>query len=195
MTTEPVALYINNDRGFKVGDLSEVDSGNDWFWESNSLYLYSTVDPDTLNDPGIEATNRACIIFDGDSHLTVDGLHIIKGQDWGICFVDESNENIVQNCIIEYSGLVGIGCNDKAGNNSIGNLIRNNTIRYNGQNGVYLGQRAYDWIVDGNTVYDNCENLDIHTANGGGGIKAGGNLYQISGGHVIQNNIVFLTAS
>jgi len=192
-TTEPVALFIDGVRGLKVAALVDVDSGNDWYWEANDLYLYSTVDPDTLSDPGVEATRKNGVDLGTNSanYVTIDGLHITKCQNFGVYLADESNNNIIQNCTIEYTGLVGISCNDGAGNNTTGIQILNNIIRYNGQNGIYAGQRSYSWTIDGNTVYDNCKNQDEEAEDGGGGIKAGGNVGHLSGGHIIQNNISY----
>lgn len=192
-TSEPVALYIDGTRGFKrdvVGNLADV---NDWCWDSDDLYLKAESDPDGLSDPGVEATRRMGVKLEDKQYITIESLHLIKCNWQAIKIWDGATNIIIDDCEIGPTGYAGIACNATGMTNCTDIIIRYCDVHDCGVTGIELGPSAYDWIVEYNDVYDNCENEDEHEENGGGGIKIGGGSSNPdeSGGHIVQYNNVY----
>lgn len=55
----PSQIRFNTTSGTQVNSQAEVDSANEWYWTSNTLYVYSTSDPATAyTSPGINQTDN-----------------------------------------------------------------------------------------------------------------------------------------
>ena len=79
LTTDPGAVFFDGVYGIEAVTL---DSGRDWNWSANVLYVYSTSDPDTAyTDPGIEAAIREfCIDGSDQEYLTFQNLTLEKAR-------------------------------------------------------------------------------------------------------------------
>ncbi len=75
LTTEPRAVYLNGTKGTEQTAKASVDAANEWFWQADVLYVYSTTDPDTaFTNPGIEAVLRHGIDINGKDYVTVNNI-------------------------------------------------------------------------------------------------------------------------
>lgn len=151
VTTEPFVVAFDGVRGTKVASAVACDSARKWYWASNTLYAYSTSDPDTAyTSPGIEpyARQYAAEVI-GKSWATFDGLNFVGGQNSGgdtdiresgaglsieIPAADATYQGFtVQNCTFTHSGGVGLQAwmewmESTGGRTATGLSILNNTF-------------------------------------------------------------------
>jgi len=79
-STEPNQVFFDDVRGTKAASLGAIDAVNEWFWDSNVLYIYHTQDPD--GDIVIEAGIRnSCVELGDKNYLIIDGLDLCGGND------------------------------------------------------------------------------------------------------------------
>lgn len=58
-TDATTQVRFNTTNGSEVGSIGEVNSANEWFYSSGTMYAYSTSDPDTAyTSPGINVTDN-----------------------------------------------------------------------------------------------------------------------------------------
>ena len=111
--TEPNLVFFDGTEGNAQTVLADVDSENDWFWQDDVLYVYSTTDPDTAyTSPGIEAGVRnSCVSVADKNYVTLDGLHIQHANGTsssGVGATGTTTNLTVQNCSIDYIAGAGI---------------------------------------------------------------------------------------
>jgi len=180
---EPSQVWFDGVKGTKKTSLINLDTDKDWYWDANVLYQYSTSDPDArYTSPGTEASLQGWgINLDNKSYIVIDGLTIKRSKAYGIGFINDSHNNIVQNSTITQCSADGISFwkNSGSGNDLItGNLIydnyqsgisaringhnassghevivSNNTVSYNGEYGIYAFGNY--WIIEKNLVHHN----------------------------------------
>jgi len=85
LTTEPYQVFIDGTLGTRVGSVAAVNSTDEWYWESDVLYIYYTEDPDGAID--VEATIRDGINLNGKDYIDIGNLNIVKANkgvniDW-----------------------------------------------------------------------------------------------------------------
>jgi hypothetical protein len=74
--TKPLQVIVDGARGTEKATKAELASNNDWFWEANVLYLYSTDDPASKV---VEAQRRTYgIRITAKSYVTLTDLYISK---------------------------------------------------------------------------------------------------------------------
>ncbi len=204
--TVNIKPYIIIVDGLVLGEMQSsagaVDSSGDWFWVSNILYLYSATDP---NNRTIEGGARTYAInCNSKDYLMMDGLCLYGANSDAISAISTDHStfknltvknnfgkmgnfnggnNTIDSCIIEYNGSYGLLW---AGGN---NIIRYNTIRYNGwrTNDKYVsGLNGQD---NGTSIYENI----IHDNAAGGGDAYAQGLYVDAGATNtdVYNNVVY----
>jgi len=155
LTTEPTMVFFDGTYGTNEDTLGNVDAENEWHWAANTLYVYSTSDPDTAyTDPGIEASQRIPVNLSAQSYVTIDGLTVIHSDpQWspgirvwsgsnnivqnctarycrvGIDII-ESDDCVVDNCIAEYCTGVGINAHGDSETQIDNFELKNSTARY-----------------------------------------------------------------
>jgi len=192
LTTEPNQVFFDGTRGNKQTSLNDVDSANDWYWDSNVLYVYYTEDPDGA--VSIEASVRATLIdFNEKNYITVYGL-TVKHANGDAIFIDGDNF-VIQNCtsiynynsnIVVWGATASITAGTISSNTSsysqtgqgifigyssagpTGITVEYNIVNNNGTEagdcGIYLN-RADSNIIRFNNVYSNYDN-NIQFQNG-----------------------------
>lgn len=130
--TDPTMVFFNGTLGIEEANEASLNAENEWFWEANVLYVYSTSDPDTAyTDPGIEATKRNYGITATDkSYITIDGLRIENTISHGIyvaCSAGDVTYWIIDNVNIREVGEGGIYFN-AASKNTYHLTVQNSTI-------------------------------------------------------------------
>ena len=148
---------------------SNLINNFDWFWESNTLYLYDSAgDPDSRSTPGVEAGQRgSAFVASGKSYLTISDITTKHGNgrsihltncsnvvvdsvtsEWSFldgilvdCSADYSDVTI-QDGVFRYNGVQGIACTCAASSSTISDILVTRNQCY--ENGVYQG----DWEND-----------------------------------------------
>lgn len=159
------------------GDLN-VDK--EWCWASNTLYQYSTSDPDTrYKSPGTEAIMRYNFSnTSGQDYITLDGVTATKGV-YGIYDGGNGTNLVIKNSTLTFNRYDGIIINGSGSTNltfdnnvmhdnyrhgilvagSNGAKITNNTS-YNHNSidfdcGIAVSNKADGYMIDNNTTYKN----------------------------------------
>jgi len=114
LDTEAFQVFFDGITGNTQTAAKDVDSENDWFWEGNVLYVYSTTDPDgAYDDPGIEASVRDNgIKVYGKNYITIESIEGIYAHRANFEIVTSSatpiSNFIIDNVTSTYAGLWGI---------------------------------------------------------------------------------------
>jgi len=183
LATGPNIVFFDGTKG--TNDVTP-DTDYDWYYDSNTLYIYSTYDPDTAyTDPGIETAKRDGFRLDNKDYITIQNLHMTHADWHGIKLQNGASNVIIDTCTIDYCRVDGICCNDSDGPAIDSVTIQNCTVSYCDETGVSVGQYATNWTIYNNNV-QYCDESGVNSASG---IGVWGNN-ATSGGHIIQNNIV-----
>ena len=88
LNSQPQVVLFDGVLGIPVASKAAIDQPTEWFWQSNLLYTYGTVNP-TSTYAAIEAAVRptndeAVINFNGKSWVAVDGVDVKVSNDVGI---------------------------------------------------------------------------------------------------------------
>jgi len=141
--TEPkLNVFFNGKKGTKKSSKANLSSEYDWYWESNTLYVYSTSDPDIVyTNPGIEAPKRDdCITINNDNYITIDGLDLKYANcanTWNAgIYIYNGTGITIKNCTIQYITRRAINISDRASTNTI---IDDCDIHHNGAMGLNEG--------------------------------------------------------
>lgn len=150
----PQKVWFNNTLGTPKSSTRALTGPNEWYWNSGTLYVYSTTNPATAyTSPGIEAA-----IFDGvyitTSYITINGISTTKGY-YGVQVNASSNLNSVNilNGTHSYEGGSGIWYTTYSNHSISGGTIQGNTVHDVGGNGIGLNY-ADHITVSSNTVYN-----------------------------------------
>lgn len=160
VTTEPKVLLFEGVRGQKKTSVSTLSSERDWFWDSNTLYVYATSNPDTLYiSYGVEAMARNHGIYAfGKSHITIQDLNITGGNSYPIIFAwnGAGSNIIVQRCTASYGGNTGIWfVQNHATEKVINILVDSCTVFENGNSGICFDKGINTVTVSNNIVHHN----------------------------------------
>jgi len=170
LTTEPHQVFFDGVRGNKQSSMDDVDSQYDWYWDSNTLYVYSTSDPNTVyTNPGIEASVRNyCITGTTKIYITIDGIDIKYSNLNGIGAFTNSTNWTIQNIDASYNYGAGIQIGEGGDNVYIDSC----TSAYNYSDGIGIGGTV-DTAVDSVTITGCTLNNNLwRTGAGGAGIWA-----------------------
>jgi parallel beta-helix repeat protein len=137
LNTEPHNVFFNGTEGtHEAGSCpGDLNTDQEWCWDSNVLYQYSATDPDSrYTSPGTEATQRDTVISaDGKSYITIDGLQLEKTngtvEGHGNVLLDDCQYITLQNNKIYYGGMSNISAL-KSGGTSSHITIDSNELKY-----------------------------------------------------------------
>ncbi|GAH37517.1 unnamed protein product, partial [marine sediment metagenome] len=110
LATEPRCVWLDGNFGDKKTSIGELADEYDWYHDgSNTLYVYSTSDPDTAyTSPGIEAAERNNGVYASNkNYLLFQNLHIKQTAQEGFYFNVSDNVEINSCTTIEtfYAGI------------------------------------------------------------------------------------------
>jgi len=206
-TTEAHNVWFNGTRGNEKPSLANVNSTNDWYWNSNVLYVYSTSDPDTAyTSPGIESQSRGYSIYVlSKYYINIENFHVEKSKHpiglantnyinvdsctlthgSSATYIDNSDNTLFNNCTVSYfyyeSGYAdGGGIGFHVGD-SANLIISNNTISYCDAYGI----AAVTANVTGGRIYGNT----IHHCAIGSSLEPYGIFMNGTNFNVYQNEI------
>jgi parallel beta-helix repeat protein len=143
---------------------------------------------DVLVDGFVVQNYHDDIVLSGATDNVVRGNETMLAADHdGIELVSNSHRNLVERNVA-HDNLQNLGCGISAGGGSSDNVIRNNVVFHNANNGILLGGSLLGAagpgnVIERNSVFDNGK--PVSGANRGTGI-----LNAVSPGSVIQYNDV-----
>jgi parallel beta-helix repeat protein len=154
--TQPQQVFMNGAFGDRKANRGQLLDDRDWYWESNHLYVYSSVgDPDSVfTAPGIEASTRGnCIGFGGQDYVIFEGLTVRHSNFVGFRGWNPGSHVTIKNCVAEWNWEVGIDLNANTIYDSI--IIEDTIARNNGTGGIALLGPARNSILRRNSCYGN----------------------------------------
>ena len=146
ITKEPKLCYFDGSRGKVEASINDLDSDNEWYWNSGILYVYSASDPDTkYTNPGIEAGYREhCIAGLGKRYVIIKNIQVTKaslssifangGKNWTVyaCTMTETGED---GSSFNQASIRFHECSDStASNNTITDVYGDGIYTYNTSN-------------------------------------------------------------
>jgi len=145
ITTEPKVVILDKTIGSHKSSIVNCSSANDWYWDSNILYFYSTTDPDTKT---VEAGKRdnAILVDMSIDYISIDGINVQGANAYAI--LSNANYTIIQNCTAEFS-YEGFRTYSSADNTTASNC----TVQHIRYRGIQFGDTGKA-IIDGCTITD-----------------------------------------
>jgi len=109
ITTQPKIVIFDGTIGVYQTSQWNLSNTEEWHWDSNTLYVYSTSDPDTAyTSPGVEVGQRERNIYIPNlSYITIENLHL-KGANGSGIYSYQSNHIDIQDITIESIGHFGM---------------------------------------------------------------------------------------
>ena len=155
VTTEPHVVIYNTGK-LVLGDFNNLRR-NEWYWQSNKLYINVGEDPHIGT---LEAAQRnQCLDIYNVKNVTVKEMTFESGNmpNFGNIYVDGTSSNItVSNCESRYSSGSGIFFGQNPGGN---NIIQNCKFYGNERNGIDSWKHNSSFgsatVIKGNEIYAN----------------------------------------
>ncbi|UCE73642.1 MAG: right-handed parallel beta-helix repeat-containing protein, partial [Methanomassiliicoccales archaeon] len=186
---EPSQIFFNGVRGNKQTSPTKIISEYDWYWDNGFLCVYSVSNPDTAYaNQGVEisdSSGESCITVNGKDYITIENLELKNPQCHGINIWNSDN-CIIQDCLISRTTKRGIYAGCGTGNHSNYGTIRRNTIHHCGvelstpEHGIYIDKGCNSWKIYKNEVYS-CWNSGI--------MILGNNDVKIYQNYLHENNV------
>ncbi|MFZ2153653.1 MAG: choice-of-anchor Q domain-containing protein [Candidatus Moraniibacteriota bacterium] len=193
VATQPNVVIFDTTLGTNETSIENLTDANQWYWNSNLLYIYSTTDPATAyTAPGIQVGKRGqAIRIEDKNYITIQDLQVegANRTDYGgnIFFFGASNPHhlIVDRVISRFSALNGIAVNTNGFSTAGSHLIQNSIVHHNMWGGIAVVADAADTslapsIIQYNQVYSN--NFD--------GITLGGNYWTTQYNTIYDNGLI-----
>lgn len=162
-----------------------------WFWDTGTSRVYVYDNPAGFTT--WEFSNRAYGIYiNVKDYITVQDITVQKANVDGIRFASPTTHNTVTGVTSTYNYGNGIrSVWDSGTNGSTYISVTNNTVSYNGSNGIYSHRFGTNWTVSNNTVTNNCS-IDTTSPAGTAGIHffQMPDLTVLDAHHLIEHNIV-----
>lgn len=168
VTTEPEQVFFNGTRGTKEVDEASLSAENEWFWDSNVLYVYSTSDPDNdYTDPGIEAGSRdQCFLILNHEYIDVDEITVKNSNQYGLQNQRGNYINIT-NLTATYNIDAGIFTQGTVSDQNSYVLIEDCTVSYNIGDGIEVGSYSHYTTIRRVTANNNCTDADTFASAAG----------------------------
>ena len=126
-----------------------------------------------------QAQMSGTVVLDGAQYVTVNGLDLSAGNQFGVMLTNSASNCTVQNCDI-HGNLAGVYIDNGSANSD---TIANNQIHDNDTSGIWFNgasaSASSPAVVSGNTIY----------RNGQEGISLYGSYVTINGNTVVNNGI------
>jgi hypothetical protein len=191
---QPKMVLFDNTFGTQVAALANVTAPGTWYWESNTLYVYSTSDPAiAYANPGIEAQARNGGHFFGKSSISVQNLEFVKGK-YGLWFHGAAGNATIVNVDASYNFFDGISIGDAGTDNA---TITDSTSHDNLRNGLLITGGAANASVSGGAYYNNtqtyAQGVGVNASSGARitGVTAYNNHYGLKVYGATSSNVVF----
>ena len=164
----------------------------DWFWQNDSIYVYSTTDPGTAYTRVEIPQRNVVIVVDIMEYLTFDGLDVRYAS--GININGEYPQVgkmglTIKNCTISYCGSKWLGTGWNLGLTRSDYLVQNNLIEEGGRRNF-----SFKVLVTENLTFSN---IDIDNNIFKNGYHSTGPVFVFDGspnnhirGIVIRNNLI-----
>jgi hypothetical protein len=164
LTTQPNILTLNGTLGQQKNSIGDLKSNADWYWGSNSLYVYSSYNPSGL----VEAGSRPYCIFDyGKSHIAINNIDVTGANyTWGGAIYIVPNGNYKSDDITisnvtakfnKYHGIFGWNANQI--------VVDNSEVSYSG-GGIYVYLDSSPSTTSSNIKITNSRFHDSSLGNG-----------------------------
>jgi len=183
--TKPTVVLFDGVAGAEQDAVEDLASTHDWAWSGDVLYVHESDDPGLLyTAPGVEVSARfsavdlddsrfvrledllleagrnSCAVWDGTGTAAAGGHELvsleIRNCDTNGVWIEDSSDNIVQDCHIHAVGRVGISLWRTA--SEIGasrNEFAGNEIHDAANRGISLYGEAPELRVEDNVMRDN----------------------------------------
>lgn len=142
-STQPQQVFFNQAFGTLVGSSGAVTAAGDWFWSSNTLYVYSTSNPATaFTNPGVEASTRTYGIRTvGKSNLVIQNIEVrYDNQQFGesgIVIANSTSNVVINGVVADWNWGTGINIVDENGAGTLtGITVKNSQVYFNGEAGI-----------------------------------------------------------
>ena len=191
LPTISVRIVLFNDTvGTQVASLSDVDADKEWFYQNDSLYIYSNGDPSVYYSSieasrrqyGVYASSKQYITLDGiktqyqgisgflftgavSGYATVKNCYAYYSRGHGFYMSNGNSDNTFQDSKAEYTGsgfYSGIDCN----NNTFIRDTSNHNIYYDGSIGAYNDGHGFGIEENNGALIEYCyaeDNRDNYT--------------------------------
>jgi len=164
-------LYLRDDDGDYEETLTVPSSGSA---DNPITYAAATGESPVINSNNIRANG---ILIDGKDYITIDGIHATKATSSNLLIDNDSDNNIIKNCIFSYSENFGM----RADHFNIDNLlVQSNEAYENMGYGGFLLSSGTSLIVEYNSSHDNGDGVGDH-----------GYYFQTSSGTIIRYNTAY----
>ncbi len=168
-TTNPNVVIDADSLGIEETVLGNVNAVYEWYYSSNTLYLYSTTDPDLRT---IEAGKRLnCVDSNDKNYLLFRDIEFRGANDddanasGGLLFT--GTENSIVNCTVQLNYL---GIRYREGG---GGTVDSSVVKLNARSGVGISSSGGAVEIFNTTVAYN-GNIDGESRNGIGATSSGG---------------------
>lgn len=149
LATQPYTVAVDGQVWAKAASLASITAGT-WWWQSNTLYLQSQVEPDTLL---VEAGARENVVYLHESplrpHIRFQGIRFDLSND--VAVRNNKNDDVtVLGC--EFHGSAKVSRNGAYGvSNAAGGAVRRSTFTAISNDGV-IGFNWFDPLIEDCTI-------------------------------------------
>jgi parallel beta-helix repeat protein len=165
VTTQPASVVFDGVVGNAKGSIinNDLTSNDDWYWTSNTLYIYSATDPAGRT---IEAAKRDYgMTMNNKSYVTVQNLDIRNANLLGIhlsAWLTTYSHVTVDGCTLQNNYQSGVHIVADGGYAIDSVTIKNSIAHGNGEAGISggVGANVSNILIQGNTVYSNSWRTD-----------------------------------
>jgi parallel beta-helix repeat protein len=167
--------FFDGARGMRVMTKDAVDSNLKWTWLSDSVFVYSEIDPArAYTKPGLEISAYPYgINCNGKAHIVIEGIDVTKANSTGIILSDFGREGatdvVVSNLECSYNFALGAGIHIP---NATLDHVRSHHNGFSDQHhGFYISNdsaKASNFLVT-NCIADSNSGSGFHLYMGSGG--------------------------
>ena len=172
----------------KKNSWQDLKTEFDWTWVQDTLYIFSSTDPNAKYS-GVEMAQREyCINLNNKAYITIDGFELAYSGFYGITEGSPRlnvNGLVIKNCHIHHIGIKEYGYGIEAFHSNT--IIRNNIIHDSGRRNVSINIYGADVqvnniIIEGNTLYNGFHTTGVDISGFGSGT-----INNV----VIRNNLIY----
>ncbi len=208
LSIEPISVwFVSNDSsvnwGIKKSSAGSVTQKYEWHWSSDTLYVYSSGNPQTAYRSIEPQARLDCIIGKSYSisYITLENLEIAYASRNGVLIQRTSKGWIVRDNYIHHIGELDTEQGNVIGVYGSENLISNNVAGEGGRHVIFVaavypsGVSVENNIIENNVVYNSYHNnIDIQNTVGTnrGAIVRGNTIYVTTDAAIHDRNGVFM---
>jgi len=171
LNPECLVVWFDEDMGTKVANKPALAANDDWFWDTNVLYIYSDSDP---GDKVIEGSNEwQCIDQNELSYLRFENLKVEKSRGGNIRIDGDATDIIISNvdCAKAFQEGIYVGVAGGAAVTPSNVVIEDCTVTLCNREDQIATPAIHQWLGTSggdNLVIRNCTiSSDIDVVNSG----------------------------